>query len=78
MQVLPEKAVAVSPGRMGRPKLHVIATTIRLPQSVLERIDALLGENQRARFIREAVEAELSRREDESRRLVEKGLEKDG
>lgn len=63
MQVLTEKAVAPTPRAMGRPKLHVIATTVRLPAAVLERIDALLGGNQRAKFIREAVEAELARRE---------------
>lgn len=47
---------------MGRPSLGVVSTTIRLPRAVLERIDALLGQNRRAEFIREAVEAELKRR----------------
>jgi predicted DNA-binding protein len=48
---------------MGRPKLGVIATTLRLPAALLERIDALMGPGRRAQFIREAVEAELARRE---------------
>jgi metal-responsive CopG/Arc/MetJ family transcriptional regulator len=52
---------------MGRPSLGVISTTVRLPKAVLDRIDALLGPNQRAKFIRDAVEAELARREAEKR-----------
>lgn len=63
MQPLTEKAVADSPVRMGRPSLGIISTTVRLPKAVLERIDALLGPNRRADFIRQAVEAELIRRE---------------
>lgn len=47
---------------MGRPPLGITSTTVRLPKLVLERIDALLGPNKRAEFIREAVEAELKRR----------------
>lgn len=62
MQALAEKPIADSPGRMGRPPLGIISTTVRLPKAVLERIDALLGANRRAEFIREAVEAELKRR----------------
>lgn len=50
--------------RMGRPALGVKLTTVRLSPSVLERIDAVMGRaNKRGDFIREAVEAELSRRE---------------
>lgn len=63
MQPLPEKPMAVSPKRMGRPALGIISTTIRLPKAVLERIDTLMGANRRAQFIREAVENELKRRE---------------
>jgi predicted DNA-binding protein len=48
---------------MGRPPLGNKATQVRLPESVMERIDALMGPNRRAKFIREAVEAELTRRE---------------
>lgn len=61
-QLLPEKTIAVSSPRMGRPKLGVIATTLRLPGGLLDRIDALMGANRRAQFIRDAVEAELKRR----------------
>jgi hypothetical protein len=63
MSDLAEKAMAVSPKRMGRPPLGIISTTIRLPKALLERIDALRGPNRRAEFIREAVENELKRRE---------------
>jgi hypothetical protein len=63
MHPLTAKAVADTPARMGRPKLGVIATTLRLPAHLLERIDVLMGANRRAQFIREAVEAELKRRE---------------
>lgn len=62
MQVLPDKAIAPSPRRMGRPPLGIISTTVRLPKAILERIDALLGPHKRAEFIREAVENELKRR----------------
>lgn len=48
---------------MGRPALQVKATVVRLSEDVLERIDALMGPNKRAEFIREAVERELKRRE---------------
>lgn len=36
---------------------------VRFPPDVLERIDALVGSRNRPRFIREAVAAELQRRE---------------
>ncbi|WP_244562453.1 ribbon-helix-helix domain-containing protein [Ensifer aridi] len=36
---------------------------VRLPEGMPERIDALVGKNKRADFIRKAVEAELDRRE---------------
>jgi hypothetical protein len=48
---------------MGRPSLNVTPVLVRLPQDVPERIDALVGKNKRAEFIREAVEKELARRE---------------
>jgi hypothetical protein len=56
-------AIALSARRMGRPSLGIVSTTVRLPKSVLERIDLLMGQNRRAQFIREAVVAELERRE---------------
>jgi predicted DNA-binding protein len=48
---------------MGRPPLGVKATTVRLPNEVVERIKALVGKHRVASFIREAVENELKRRE---------------
>lgn len=47
---------------MGRPPLGVKSTHVRLPNGVADRIDALVGRQRRAAFIREAVEAELDRR----------------
>jgi len=43
--------------------MNVKPTPVRLPIGTGERIDALVGKNKRAEFIREAVEAELKRRE---------------
>lgn len=48
---------------MGRPPLNVKPVLVRLPDGTPERIDAIAGKNKRAEFIREAVEAELKRRE---------------
>lgn len=48
---------------MGRPPLHVRKTTVRLPEVVFERITRLVGERRMAEFIRDAVVAELERRE---------------
>lgn len=64
MEALTEKTAAFSARRMGRPKLNVVATTVHLPAEMLARIDAL-ADNKKARskFIREAIEAELERRE---------------
>jgi len=44
---------------MGRPSLDMKATNVRFPESLLSRIDALVGQKQRAKFIREAVEARV-------------------
>jgi metal-responsive CopG/Arc/MetJ family transcriptional regulator len=49
--------------RMGRPPMNVKPILIRLPDDVPDRIDAIVGKNRRAEFIREAVETELKRRE---------------
>lgn len=57
------KSDIAMPTRMGRPPLGVKPTAVRLSPEVMERIDALAGPNKRAAFIREAVEAELERRE---------------
>lgn len=48
---------------MGRPKLDMKPTVVRLPEGMAERIDALVGNRMRAEFIREAIDAELRRRE---------------
>ena len=54
---------------MGRPPLKndvaTHATIVRLPIDLRERIEAVAGKNRMAKFIREAVEAELKRREDQ-------------
>lgn len=57
---------AIAP-RMGRPPLKsnipTKPTLVRLTEDVADRIDAIAGPNKRAAFIREAIEAELKRRE---------------
>lgn len=50
-------------GKRGRPALDVRPVTVRMSDGMLERIDQLVGGNQRAAFIRDAVEGELERRE---------------
>ncbi|WP_189342570.1 hypothetical protein [Mesorhizobium sp. M2A.F.Ca.ET.029.05.1.1] len=40
-------------------------TVVRFPNEILERVDNLVGQNQRAKFIREAVQAEIEKREAE-------------
>lgn len=54
--------------RMGRPPLGLKLISVRLPPSVVERIDALQGQHRRAQFIREAVEEKLQRDEAEPRK----------
>jgi predicted DNA-binding protein len=58
--------ISASPGRMGRPPLNVKPTVVRLSVETLRRIEALVGKNRMAEFIREAVERELKRRERKS------------
>lgn len=48
---------------MGRPPLNVKAVPVRLTLEQLDRIERVAGPNQRAAFIREAVDNELDRRE---------------
>lgn len=48
---------------MGRPPLGVKSTIVRLPEGLGERIDALVGRQRRAVFIREIVEREVERQE---------------
>lgn len=52
---------------MGRPPLGMKATTIRLSIDTIRRIEAQVGNRQLAKFIREAVERELRRREEEQK-----------
>jgi len=54
--------ISDSAPRMGRPPLGVKPTLVRLPKGTAEHIDALVGKNRRAEFIRNAVEKELERR----------------
>jgi predicted DNA-binding protein len=56
---------------MGRPPLHMEPTVIRLPKELRDRIDSMVGEKQRAKFIREAIEHELERREKASKQKPE-------
>ena len=51
--------------RMGRPSLNVKETKVRLTEAQRDRIEALVGANRMATFIREAVDNELERRESE-------------
>lgn len=52
---------------MGRPPLGMKATTIRLSVDTIRRIEAQVGNRQLAKFIREAIERELRRREEEQK-----------
>ena len=60
--------VADSAGPMGRPPLGLKPTTVRLPLETIRRIEALEGKQRRlATFIREAIENELERRENQQK-----------
>lgn len=48
---------------MAQNKVEGKLTSVRLPDTLRARIDAVAGPNRMAIFIREAVEAELRRRE---------------
>jgi predicted DNA-binding protein len=52
---------------MGRPALNITPVLVRLPADMPDRIDALVGKQKRAAFIREAIERELARREAEAK-----------
>jgi predicted DNA-binding protein len=53
---------------MGRPplnkKIATVATQVRFPADIRDRIEAIAGKGRMAAFVREAVIAELERRED--------------
>jgi hypothetical protein len=55
--------ISANAGRMGRPPLNLKPTVVRLSEDALKRIEALVGKNRMAEFIREAIERELKRRE---------------
>ena len=57
---------------MGRPSLDVKETKVRLTHDARTRIEALVGPNRMAAFIREAVDNELKRREQEQKTLRSK------
>ena len=60
--------VADSAAAMGRPPLGLKPTTVRLPLETIRRIEALEGKQRRlATFIREAIENELARRENQDK-----------
>lgn len=54
-----------TPSRMGRPPLNVKETKVRLTDEQRARIEALVGTYGMSKFIREAVDRELERREAE-------------
>ena len=60
---------------MGRPPLNVKPTMVRLTQETRERIIRAVGPNRMAEFIREAIEAELKRREKLSKPKEAKDLQ---
>lgn len=68
--VLTDFPITVMRARMGRPPLNVKPTMVRLTEETRRRIEAVAGRNRMAEFIREAIEAELMRREREMRRQV--------
>lgn len=68
MRILTENQGTVSAARMGRPPLGVKETKVRLSEDARRRIEALVGPNRMAEFIREAVEAELGRRDPDNSR----------
>lgn len=61
--ILKDIPISGSSRRMGRPPLNLKATVVRISDSALKRIEALVGKNKMAEFIRDAVERELKRRE---------------
>lgn len=63
--VLTNYPIPVNSRRMGRPPLNVKPTQVRLSEETRKRIEAVAGPSRMAAFIREAIEAELERRERE-------------
>ncbi len=69
MQPSTEKVISASRPGVGRKQINHEQTPLRLPEGTLARIDALLlkGEK-RSDLLRDAVDAEIARRERERRR----------
>lgn len=63
---------------MGRPPLNVKPVLVRLPEASIAKIDDLVGPFNRAKFIREAVETEIERRERSARLSGSSKPEDDG
>lgn len=61
--VLTTQTIPISSGHMTKPSLGVKPTQVRLTEEQRQRIEALVGTYGMAKFIREAVERELERRE---------------
>lgn len=60
-------------GSQLRIQLGRLRALARLPEGIVERIDTIAGKNRRAEFIREAVEAELKRRERKAKEAARDG-----
>ena len=54
--------------RMGRPPLGNKSTNVRISDEVKDRIRLLVGDKGMAKFIREAIEAELEKREQQAKK----------
>ena len=63
-----QKAISATPKPMGRDSLGVVQVLVWLFDGQRERIDALVGGQNRSAFIREAIDRELKRRERRKRR----------
>lgn len=67
MAALTKKQIPDTHPQMGRPPLKDSVPThkmlLRMPEDLRERVEAVAGKGNVAAFIREAVEAELARRE---------------
>jgi hypothetical protein len=68
LDILTKNAGTLTERRMGRPPLNVKETKVRLTDEQRERIEALVGPNRMAVFIREAVDEKLARAEKAAKR----------
>lgn len=58
---------------MGRPPMNVKETKVRLADETRQRIEAIVGPNRVAAFIREAVKNELFKRESVEMERLQRG-----